>query len=179
MEHPTPLSLAYIGLGSNIGDREQHLRSAVAALRRLGEVTAVSSFYETEPIGTVAQADFLNAVAALRTRLAPHALLQELLEIERQQGRDRSQSPQKGPRTLDLDLLAIDNLVLDTRALTLPHPALSERAFVMVPLVEIAPQWRHPVSGTNATEMLANLERNAALPQARVRKIPQEPQLPY
>ncbi|MGH9615485.1 MAG: 2-amino-4-hydroxy-6-hydroxymethyldihydropteridine diphosphokinase [Acidobacteriaceae bacterium] len=154
---PDQEAIAYIALGSNLGERERTLRSAIDALRQLGEVSAISSFYETAPVGPVAQPDFLNAVVALKTVLPPQKLMQELLRIEQQHGRDRSASVPKGPRTLDLDLLAHGNVVMETSTLTLPHPAMETRRFVLEPLAEIAPAWRHPVSRKTAAELLASL----------------------
>jgi len=150
---------AYIALGSNLGDREGTLRSAVDALRQLGSVDAISSFYETAPVGLVEQPDFLNAVIALRTALPPQELMAALLRIEQQHGRDRSVSVPKGPRTLDLDLLSYGDVVMETPTLTLPHPSLAERRFVLVPLTEFAPQWRHPVSGKTAAILLSELSQ--------------------
>lgn len=127
------------------------------SLVQFGRVARVSSFYDTEPVGCVAQPNFLNAVAELHTTLPPQELLAGLLWIEQQHGRDRGSSPPKGPRTLDLDLLSYDAMVLSMPSLTLPHPALAERAFVLQPLAEIAPHWRHPVSGKLVSQLLTEL----------------------
>jgi 2-amino-4-hydroxy-6-hydroxymethyldihydropteridine diphosphokinase len=150
-------TVAYIALGSNLGDREGTLHSAIAALRQLGSVDAISSFYETASVGLVEQPDFLNAVVALRTTLPPQELMTALLRIEQQHGRDRNASVPKGPRTLDLDLLSYGNVVMETPTLTLPHPSLADRRFVLLPLTEFAPQWRHPVSGKTAAILLSEL----------------------
>jgi 2-amino-4-hydroxy-6-hydroxymethyldihydropteridine diphosphokinase len=162
---------AYVALGSNLGDRVEHLRSAIAALLHLGTVEAVSSFYETAPVGLVAQPDFLNAVVALQTTLPPQELMAALLRIEQQHGRGRSASVPKGPRTLDLDLLSYGDVAMETPSLTLPHPSLAERRFVLAPLEEIAPLWRHPVSGKTAAELLAGLLRGDGCDGQNVRKI--------
>lgn len=162
---------AYIALGSNLGDRERTLRSAITALRQLGSVDAVSSFYETAPVGIVEQPDFLNAVVALRTLLPPQELMAALLRIEQQHGRDRSASLAKGPRTLDLDLLSYGDSVTETPTLTLPHPSLAERRFVLAPLTEIAPHWRHPVSGKTAAALLSELLHRGGDSSQPLRKI--------
>jgi 2-amino-4-hydroxy-6-hydroxymethyldihydropteridine diphosphokinase len=149
------MARAHIGLGANLGDREATLRAAVRKLGALGTIVAVSSLYETEPVGYREQPPFLNAVVALETALSPGALMAELLTIERDFGRVRSFA--NAPRTLDLDLLLIDDLVLDTPDLTLPHPRLHERAFVLVPLVEIGPTAIHPALGARMVELLGAL----------------------
>jgi 2-amino-4-hydroxy-6-hydroxymethyldihydropteridine diphosphokinase len=136
------MATAYIGLGSNLGDRLTTLRMAIKQLETLGRIAGVSSLYETEPVGYLEQPRFLNAVVALDTALPPDDLLLALLGIERNQGRIRSVP--NAPRTLDLDLLMVDNMIGETPKLTLPHPRLHERAFVLVPLAEIAPELVHP-----------------------------------
>lgn len=155
------MAIAYIALGSNLGNRLAHLRMAVRALKDLGDVEAVSPVYETEPVGYADQPRFLNAVARLRTELPPHELLARLLEIERQAGRVRTFP--NAPRTLDLDLILYDDMVIKTPELTLPHPRLHERAFVMRPLVDIAPDVVHPLLGLTSRELLTRLEPVAGI----------------
>jgi 2-amino-4-hydroxy-6-hydroxymethyldihydropteridine diphosphokinase len=146
-----------IGLGANLGDRLATLCSAVAALGEHGMVQAVSAVYETAPIGP-AQPDFLNAAVLLESMLTPQALLAELLSIERSHGRERRE--RWGPRTLDLDLLCADDLVLDEPGLSLPHPQLPLRAFALMPLLDVAPEARDARSGTTYAEHLAKLDRH-------------------
>jgi 2-amino-4-hydroxy-6-hydroxymethyldihydropteridine diphosphokinase len=149
------MATAYIGLGSNLGDRMATLRKAVQRLETLGRITGVSSLYETEPVGYLEQPRFLNAVVALETALAPGDLLRALLGIEHDLGRTRSFAD--APRTLDLDLLLVDDVALETPELTLPHPRLHERAFVLVPLAELSPELVHPVSGQKVRQLLRAL----------------------
>jgi 2-amino-4-hydroxy-6-hydroxymethyldihydropteridine diphosphokinase len=160
--------LAAIALGSNLesrfGDREANLREAVRRIGALGEVRAVSSFYDTEPVGYLAQPRFLNAALVLETELEPVALMRELLGVERAMGRERVGAVAKGPRVIDLDLLlCIDrnggDVVMATEDLTLPHPSMAERRFVLEPHAEIAPEWVHPVLGVTVREMLERLDR--------------------
>lgn len=148
-------AVAYIGLGSNLEEPLVQVRSALRALQASAsiQVEACSSFYRSAPVGLTGQPDFINAVCRARTALAPEALLQALLEIERAHGRVRG-GPQGGPRTLDLDLLLYGTEIRDTPALRLPHPRLHERAFVLVPLAELDPGLVIPGHGT-VTQLLA------------------------
>jgi 2-amino-4-hydroxy-6-hydroxymethyldihydropteridine diphosphokinase len=163
---------AYIALGSNLGNRAEALSSAVGHLRSLGRVVALSSLYETEPVGYHHQPAFLNAVVALETPLEPLPLLRGLLAIERELGRDRSRGPLKGPRTLDLDLLLMGDWIVAGEELSLPHPALAQRRFVLAPLAEIAPQLRHPESNQTMAELLAVLPDEGESRISAVRKLP-------
>ena len=135
--------LVYLSLGSNIGDRAANLNAAIDRLRVLGEVVAVSSFYETEPVEFIAQAWFLNCAVALDTEKTPQQLLAGIVDIEQQLGRRRGRK--KGPRIIDLDILLFGNSIVDDPGLTIPHPAMHERRFALEPLAEIAPDALHPV----------------------------------
>ena len=137
---------AYVGLGSNLGEREATLRQALEALGSIEgiEVVAVSSFRETDPVGMVDQPRFVNAAAALETTLGPRELLESLLEVERGLGRDRSREKRWGPRTIDLDLLLYGDETVAEPGLEIPHPRLAERAFVLQPLLELDPGLRLP-----------------------------------
>jgi 2-amino-4-hydroxy-6-hydroxymethyldihydropteridine diphosphokinase len=150
------MTRTFVALGSNLGDREDHLRRALEALGELGRVTAISGLHETEPIGYRDQPDFLNAVVELETELSPEELLGRLQEIERRLG--RRPTFRDGPRTIDLDLLLHGDAVIDRPELRLPHPRMTERRFVLEPLAEIAPEIVHPVSGLRVSEMLRGLE---------------------
>jgi 2-amino-4-hydroxy-6-hydroxymethyldihydropteridine diphosphokinase len=132
------VTVAYIGLGANLGDREANLRAALERLAELGPLR-VSSFRETDPVGVIDQPRFVNAVAELETDLSARDLLERLLEIERQLGRVRSREERWGPRTIDLDLLLYGDEVIDEPGLTVPHPRLAERRFVLEPLHELDP----------------------------------------
>jgi len=133
----------YLSLGSNLGDRAANLRAAIDRVGAVGKVAAVSSFYETEPVEFTEQPWFLNCVVKLETEKMPKQLLAALLDIERQMGRHRDRT--KGPRIIDLDILLVGSSVIETKGLTIPHPAMHERRFVLAPLAEIAPEVRHPV----------------------------------
>jgi 2-amino-4-hydroxy-6-hydroxymethyldihydropteridine diphosphokinase len=165
------MAVAYIALGSNLGDRLQNITRAIELLGRLGVVTVSSSLYETEPVGFHDQPAFLNAALALETDLEPLTLLYGLLAIERELERDRSQSVPNGPRTLDLDLLVMENSVLSGSELTLPHPALAQRRFVLAPLAEIAPRLRHPLLEKSMAELLDQLPDEGENRTAAVRRI--------
>ena len=152
------MATAYLALGSNLGDRRANLEAALAALRAntAVRVLAVSGFIETEPVGgPPGQGAYLNGAAAVETDLEPHALLTECKRIEKSLG--RREGPRWGPRIVDLDILFYGALVLDTPDLTLPHPRLRERRFVLEPLAEIAPDLVDPVTGLTVGELLARL----------------------
>lgn len=145
----------YLGLGSNVGDRSGHLRAAIEMLGERGvEVEAVSSGYETEPVGEVLdQPDFLNAAIRIRTELEPEALLDVCKEIEAERGRTFD-VPRHSPRPLDIDLLLLGDLELATDRLTLPHPEVASRRFVLAPLLELDPDLNLP-DGTRLSDALA------------------------
>jgi 2-amino-4-hydroxy-6-hydroxymethyldihydropteridine diphosphokinase len=152
------MSLVYIGLGANLGDREATIRGPGAARgRRRIEVEAVSSLRETDPVGYVDQPRFLNGAAALRTELAPRAVLERLQHVERALGRDRS-GPRFGPRTIDLDLLLYDGEQINEAGLEIPHPRLVERRFVLEPLVELDSALEVPGRGSVQASTSAALQ---------------------
>jgi 2-amino-4-hydroxy-6-hydroxymethyldihydropteridine diphosphokinase len=156
--------LVYLSLGSNVGDRAANLNAAIARLGAFGEVVAVSSFYETEPVEFAAQPWFLNCAVKLDTEKMPKQLLAAILDLEQEMGRRRVQK--SGPRSIDIDILLFGNSIVDTQGLTVPHPAMHQRRFVLEPLAEIAPEVRHPVFKRTIREL-----RDALPPGQAVRKV--------
>lgn len=154
---------AAIALGSNLGNSRTILEGAIAALDELPglRLQGRSPWYRTAPVGPP-QPDYLNGCAIFQVARSPHELLDLLLEVERDFGRVRHQH--WGPRTLDLDLLWFDTLILDTPTLTLPHPRLRERAFVLVPLADIAPDWSDPISGKSISQLLEEVDCSGVEP---------------
>ncbi len=159
--NPT-LHTAIIALGSNLGDRLAHLRQARQHLAAILHDLQASPVYETAPWGVKEQRNFYNQVVMGRTALTPLALLAHLQAIEQAMGRQRSL--RFGPRTIDLDILFYDQLVLTTYRLTIPHPRLVDRAFVLVPLADIAPEWQHPRLGCSVRALLARLDTSGVWP---------------
>ena len=157
--------IAYIGLGANLGDAEATVRAALVALAALPEtrLLAGSRLYRTPAWGRLDQPAFINAAAALETGLAPEALLEQLLALERSHGRERLDGERWGPRTLDLDVLLYGDAVIDSPRLRVPHPHLHERAFALLPLAEIAPQALIPGHGT-VQAALAQRETGGLVP---------------
>ncbi|HVP38420.1 MAG TPA: 2-amino-4-hydroxy-6-hydroxymethyldihydropteridine diphosphokinase [Candidatus Saccharimonadales bacterium] len=153
----------FVGIGSNVGEREAYIRRAVELLALLPQTQLVrlSSLYDSDPVGVLDQPPFLNAVAMLETDLAPRQLLWNLNLVEHQLGRVRTQ--RWGPRTIDLDILFYSNLVLDEPDLTLPHPEIEHRAFVLIPLNELDPFLPHPRTGLVVSEMLKRLKSHPAV----------------
>jgi len=152
-----------VGLGSNLGDRAARVAEGVRGLAGVLRDLRCSAVYETEPEGPVAQGPFLNMCCVGRTEMGPAELLGVLLELERASGRLR-EGPRYGPRSLDLDLLLYGSRVVDEPGLRVPHPRLGERAFVLVPLAGILPDWRHPGSGASVAELAARTDRSGVRP---------------
>jgi 2-amino-4-hydroxy-6-hydroxymethyldihydropteridine diphosphokinase len=161
-------TLVYLSLGANVGDCARNIREAITRLGALGRVVAASSFYETEPVECSEQAWFLNSTVALETTKTPAQLMAALLILEQEMGRQRTQ--RKGPRTIDIDILLFGDTVVDSPELTIPHPAMQQRRFVLEPLAEIAPEARHPLLGKTVCELLD------AMPAGQtVRRLPIRP----
>ena len=156
--------IVYLSLGSNLGDREANLRAAIANLSELGKVVAVSSFYETEPVELTAQPWFLNCAIKFDTEKMPRQIMSGILNLEQSMGRQRKQ--QKGPRTIDIDILLFGSSIIELPSLTVPHRKLHERRFVLEPLAEIAADARHPVFKRTMREL-----RDALPPGQTVRKV--------
>lgn len=156
--------VVYLSLGSNLGDRSANLRQALEKSGALGKVTAVSSFYETEPVEFTSQPWFLNCAVKLDTEKMPRQLMAAILGLEQDMGRQRKQ--QKGPRIIDIDVLLFGSSIIDIPSLTVPHPKMHERRFVLEPLAEIAPEARHPVFKRTIKEL-----RDALPPGQTVKKV--------
>lgn len=152
---------AVIGLGANLGERRATLEGAVRHLARLGEVVAVSSLYQTEPVGGPQQPAYLNAALRLHCSGSPRGLLGALLEIERDAGRERRE--RWGPRILDLDILWVEGVVCSEPGLSVPHPRLRERAFALCPLLDVAPDASDPSDGALYRRVLADLGRSGVV----------------
>lgn len=162
------LKTAYLSLGSNAGDRVAHIEAVLGLLAEAGvAVRRRSALYETEPVGTTTQRWFVNCIVEVETELMPLGLLRAAKRIERALGRRVSAGPQPAARSIDIDIVAYGRQVVNHPELTVPHPRLAERRFVLEPLREAAPEWRHPVTRLSAAEMLATLRDHAA-----VRRLP-------
>jgi 2-amino-4-hydroxy-6-hydroxymethyldihydropteridine diphosphokinase len=157
----TMSNLVYLSLGSNVGDREAHLHEAIARLRKVGQIVSVSSFYETEPVEVTNQGWFLNCAVTLETEKTARQLMAAILRIEHEMGRERLQK--KGPRIIDVDIVLFADKIVDSTEVTVPHPAMHDRRFVLQPLAEIAPEARHPISKKTVREMLEELPAGQAV----------------
>jgi 2-amino-4-hydroxy-6-hydroxymethyldihydropteridine diphosphokinase len=166
------MKIVYLSLGSNLGDREQTLQSALDHLHAPDlRIVRISSVYETEPVDFKEQRHFLNLVAEAETDLFPLLLLARIQKVELQFGRKRA-GPPKGPRTIDIDILLFGRFAIQSARLEVPHPRMHERRFVLAPMVELAPDLRHPALGRTVRELLADLEGQ------KIRKVDFMPRTP-
>jgi 2-amino-4-hydroxy-6-hydroxymethyldihydropteridine diphosphokinase len=163
-------TIAYIGIGSNVGDREANCRKAIELLAEAGRVISISSLYYTEPVGYKEQEDFINAVVSLETDLSARELLDACHAIEDRLGRKRTL--RWGPRTIDLDILLYGDLVMSQHDLVIPHPLMATRKFVLAPLAEIAPEVVHPVLLKTAAQLLHELKDASTVMKCRPGKTP-------
>ncbi len=161
LEEPQ-IGTVLLGLGSNLGERVRLIGRAIELLAEQIRLEAISSIYETEPVGVRDQPWFLNLVCMGVTRLSPRGVLEFTRTIEDALGRERVE--ESAPRTIDIDILAYDDRVIDELDLQVPHPRMIERAFVLQPLAEIAPEWRHPVEGSTAESLLVGVEADTVRP---------------
>lgn len=167
-----------IGIGSNLGDKRGYIAQAVAHVEaKIGQVLKQSKLYETPPLlhpefPVYGQEDFINAAILVETELEPEEVLHRLLEIETQLGRTRSKAENGntlgwGPRTIDLDIICIEGLALSTERLEIPHPGMHKRLFVLEPLVELCPEWRHPLLQRTAAQLLHDLSKDSERPSTQ------------
>ena len=153
------MKTAYLGLGSNVGNREEHLRAAIERLRAVVQVLRLSPVYETDPVEFTEQRRFLNLVVEAETELFPMQLLTRTARVERELGRERT--VEKGPRTIDIDILLYGKAVVRSGRLEIPHPRMAERRFVLAPLADLAPDLRDPVTRKTVRELLGQLRGQA------------------
>ena len=158
-------TIVYLSLGSNVGDREAQLRDALFRLSAVGRVIALSSFYETEPVEFTQQPWFLNCAVAIETSSTPQQLMVAILRIEEEMGRQRGQK--KGPRSIDIDILLFGREIMESKELTIPHPAMHLRRFVLEPLAEIAPEALHPLLNKTIRELRDALPAGQAVRKLR------------
>ncbi|MDB3906372.1 2-amino-4-hydroxy-6-hydroxymethyldihydropteridine diphosphokinase [Crocinitomicaceae bacterium] len=149
-------TLVYLSLGSNLGQRENYIREALARIQsQVGEILNTSSYFETEPWGFVTDAQFLNICASLQTNLSPFELLNNFQLIEKELGREQKSHSGYASRVIDIDILTFGNQLVETEALTIPHPQMENRKFVLLPLAEIAPDFTHPKSAKTIKQIMA------------------------